>query len=229
MRQLTRIVLTGAGMVAALVCAAGAAAEERERPAVSAYRVDEAPKVDGGLDEPTWVDVARRHRGVMAGWRSGKSLAGQQRIAYVCHDKKNLYIGMQAFTPDIYKLEAGKGSPFVGDCLEIHLRHPDGKRYWQFGVDVEANVGNGRSEPGTDVNLIKAATDFGDNYWTLEVASPWAMLDITPKPGLQFGFTLSANRAYQGNGRWMNMQWGAAHWVKQGKTVLELGGLIDGK
>lgn len=195
---------------------------------VCAPYVDTPPKIDGVLKgDQAWTRVAVDHRGVMAGWTHHKAaLPDQQRIGYVCWDKDHLYIAMQAFTPDIFKLAASPGgSVFTGDCLEIHLVNPDGA-YFHIGADIEGKLeGFRRTEKHPlrlDLTAVEAMTEFGDNYWSLEMAIPWELIEVSPRGGLQLGFTLSANRAYQGKGISSTIQWGESFGVRNMKPSLLL-------
>jgi hypothetical protein len=196
-----------------------------ETPDVVAIMVQKAPKIDGKLSDEAWLDVAKNHRGVMSGWRrfgGDGGLVPQQRIAYVCYDAQALYIGMQAFTPDIYKLKSdANGNPFLGDCLEVHFKIPEGE-YYQFGTDILGQLAIGKAPKGVTLDGIVAASDFGDNCWIAEISIPWSTLKLVPKPGLRLGFTLAANNAYQGNGVWSAVYWGNAYSAQSGNTVLEL-------
>ena len=221
-------IICGSLLFAGLLLAAmsSLAADQADKPKsadLSAIAVKTAPKIDGLINDAAWDAVADSHQGVLAGWRTleGK-LVPQQRIGYVCYDTDYLYVGMQAFTPDIYKLKAGaNGSPFTGDCLEIHLKVLDGA-YYQWGIDIEGTLGNGVIPAGTDSSLIKRASEFGDNFWSTEVAIPWKLLGITVKPGFRIAFNLAANVSYQGNEKTETISWGKSYMVRNAETVLEL-------
>jgi hypothetical protein len=197
------------------------AADQPGPPDACAPHIATPPKLDGTLKDPVWKTLATTHVGALGAWHDlGGNLISQQRLAFVCWDDQNFYIGMQAFTPDIYAL-ASADNPFLADCLEVHFKLPSGD-YYQFAIDIDGNIGLGVAPPGTEISSLRGATEFGDDDWTAELAIPWKILGVTPHPGLRFGFNLAANRAYQGNNAWAAITWGKSFFVKHYETVLEL-------
>ncbi len=192
-----------------------------------AIRLDEPPKIDGLLNDPQWLAVARDKGAVLAGWLGlgAKGLPTQQRVGYVAWDANCLYVAMQAFAPDIFKLKAGRlGTPFVGDCLEIHIVRDDGT-WFQFGIDCEGNLGTGKVPEGVNASKIVAASEFGMNFWATELAIPWSLLGIQGRPGSTVAFNLAANMAMQDENHWQAMSW-APGFKPSPKTgpILTLGG-----
>jgi len=159
----------------------------------------------------------------MSGWVDNKGrLIKQQRMAFVAYDDKYLFIAMKAYTPDIFKLKAGKsGMAYVGDCLEVHIKAPNGN-YYQWAIDVEGNLGAGRVPAGTRTHELRGQSRFGLNNWTVELAIPWSVVGISPESGLKFGFNLVANNAYQGRDRWKVVAWKLPFWVRENQNTLQL-------
>jgi hypothetical protein len=199
-------------------------------PTVEAVKVDKEPVIDGKLDEPLWTQIALDQKGVMAGWRlygsavKQPTLAPQNRIAYVCYDDKNLYIGMQAFMVDVMELCTDKNSSvFTNVCLEVHIKLPDGK-YYQLGIDALGRIGGGQITGFGDILAIHGAAGMSDNFWTAELAIPWNFLGIVPKAGLEIGFNLAANVANQGTKGTarQSITWAPSYWVKNYEAKLRL-------
>jgi hypothetical protein len=194
---------------------------ENNLPDIVAIKIAEPPQIDGILNDTAWSQVARYHRGVLSGWHKlnrKKELATQQRVGYVAYDDDALYIGMQAFTPDVFALDIGN-NPFVGDCLEIHLKTPTDE-YFQFGIDADGNFA--MPKDAADSSSIKRASDIGANYWSTELAIPWKFLKISPKDGVKFALNLAANKAYQGENESATITWGESFGVSSGRPVCEL-------
>lgn len=199
-------------------------------PTVEAVKVDKEPVIDGKLDEPLWAQLALEQKGVMAGWRlygsavKQPTLAPQNRIAYVCYDEKNLYIGMQAFMVDVMELSTDKNSSvFTNDCLEVHIKLPDGK-YYQLGIDALGRIGGGQITGFGDILAIHGAALMSDNFWTVELGIPWNFLGVEPKKDLEIGFNLAANVANQstkGTAR-QSITWAPSYWVKNYEAKLRL-------
>ena len=199
-------------------------------PIVEAMKIDIEPVIDGNLKEPLWTQIALAQKGVMTGWRlygsavKQPTLAPQNRIAYVCYDDKCLYIGMQAYMVDVMELSTDKNaSVFTNDCLEVHIKLPDGK-YYQLGIDALGRIGGGQITGFGDILAIHGAATMSDNFWTAELAIPWNFLGIVPKTGLEIGFNLAANVANQGTKGTtrQSITWAPSYWVKNYEAKLRL-------
>ena len=205
-------------------------------PDAVAVRVDEAPVIDGELNDAAWFAAAEQPRAVLSGWKRWNPIPGadqqewelatQQRVAYVAYDEESLYIALQAFVIDLNDLREGvMGNPFVADCLEVHLNVPE-VGYYQIGVDWQANLGLGPAPAGAGLGVIEAEAGLGDNYWVVEVRIPWSMLRVEPAVGVRFGFNLAANHGSQGylpvGVEFTHLTWGPSFWVRQFESILEL-------
>ena len=204
--------------------------QSKNVPTVEALKVEKEPVIDGKLDEPLWTQIALDQKGVMAGWRlygsavKQPTLAPQNRIAYVCYDDKNLYIGMQAFMEDVMELSTDKNaSVFTNDCLEVHIKLPDGK-YYQLGIDALGRIGGGQITGFGDILAIHGAAAMSDNFWTAELAIPWNFLGIVPQKNLEIGFNLAANVSNQGTKGTarQSITWAPCYWVKNYEAKLRL-------
>lgn len=197
-------------------------------PTVVAEKIAQAPIIDGALKEPLWAQIALGQRGVMAGWRLQRAkqptLAPQNRIAFVCYDDQSLYIGMQAYVVDALDISADAGkSVFQNDCLEVHIKLPDGT-YYQFGIDALGRIGAGQIDGFADINAIHGAALMQDNGWTAELAIPWNFLGLKPQKGMEFGFNLAANTSHQGTKATAHesITWAPSYWVRKYESKLRL-------
>ena len=229
-----RKILTTALFAAAIMyqCADILAADVQNNkvPVVEAMKIDNEPVIDGKLQEPLWTQIALAQKGVMTGWRlygsavKQPTLAPQNRIAYVCYDDKCLYIGMQAYMVDVMELSTDKNaSVFTNDCLEVHIKLPNGQ-YYQLGIDALGRIGGGQITGFGDILAIHGAASIGDNFWTAELAIPWNFLGIVPQKGLEIGFNLAANVSNQGTKATARQQitWAPCYWVKNYESKLRL-------
>jgi hypothetical protein len=197
-------------------------------PVVVAEKVAVPPIIDGDLKDSLWTQIAVGQRGVMAGWRLLRAkppkLAPQNRIAFVCYDDQCLYIGMQAYVVDVLDITADKvASVFSNDCLEVHIKLPDGT-YYQFGIDALGRIGGGQIDGFADINAIHGAALMQDNGWTAELAVPWNFLGVKPQRGMELGFNLAANTAHQGTKATARetITWAPSYWVRKYEAKLRL-------
>jgi len=209
-----------------LASAVTQAQDTAPQPQAVALWLDQAPEIDGVLDDAAWIKVAGHKPSVLSGWlskRRADALPMQQRIAYVAYDAEHLYIAMQAFTTDIFELRSGSGDvAFLGDVLEVHIQ-AEGRPYQQFGVDIDNNLSRGDVPSDFREEDIRSQTDLRDNYWTIEIAVPWGVLGVEPGAGLDLGFNLTANLAHMGGTHWDTIMWQAPYNVREREVLMRLG------
>ena len=195
-----------------------AVGKKGEVPEVTIIEVKNTPSIDGKLDDPAWIEVARSFSGVLSGWKTldGKRLIANQRIAYLTYDEKHLFVASVAFVDDPKSLEKNS---WRSDGIEIHLEI--GSTYYQLGVfyDGETAIGAGHS-----INF-EAAGNAGTNYWSVEVAIPWDELGLRPKEGMEIGFNI-AGHDYKD--KWVT--WGPSYGkfrASETLSFLKLGGKVE--
>ena len=178
------------GMMTALVllpalCAAAA----NGLPTVTATRVSQAPVVDGILDEACWGGEPQFTDFVVAG-TTGPPVEVQTR-AWMVFDDDHVYFAVECDEPRMDLLLArftDHGAPsHQDDCMEFFFQFDEESYYW-FSVntigghaDGRFSVARGGATPGAqewDAHFVSAAS-IGEDGWTLEVAFPWAIFEMS--------------------------------------------------
>lgn len=146
------------------------------------------PVIDGKLDDACWqnsVEIPTLPN------RTGDKITEATRF-FISYDKENLYIGaevQQSYLDPVYNLldkvkpSAGKrDDPVYGDdSIEVFLM--PGDFYYQFVVNLDGTVYDGK---GTDAgwnSSLKAATAKKEQSWTVEIAIPLADLGVKDPEG----------------------------------------------
>ncbi|MCZ7648488.1 MAG: hypothetical protein M5U26_25045 [Planctomycetota bacterium] len=195
------------GLLAAalLLGATGALAGEPAPERFLVYKVEriapeQAPKIDGRLDEAAWKDKAalatlRNFRGPLSG-----ELATQATELTILSDGAKLYLGATFHDTEMDKLSANPANaPFWNDCIELYIdpRH-DRSQHIQLVVDClgrkfwhkKFDKGYGWwDDPGWYM-LAKwdAAAERGAKSWSIELALDAASFEIDLTPGRVAGF-----------------------------------------
>lgn len=154
-----------------------------ELPQISIQKVQQAPVIDGEINDKAWVEVARLFTGVLSGWKNlwGDGLVSNPRISYLCYDDDNLYIASMAFVGDTSELMKQE---WDSDGLEVHL--DTGENYFQIGAFFD-----GEKKTAKTSLVFDAATYIDDYYWSVEIAVPWKELGIEPLQGTEIRFNLA--------------------------------------
>lgn len=178
-------------------------------PPITASRVEQAPTIDGKLDDATWSQLRHMPGTDVGPWyllkrkSDEKPLPDVPRQAWLAYDDENLYIAMQAQTPDAMALRPGPpGNPFRGDGMEVHLK-TDGGDYLLFGIDIDGQIGAGLWNTVESLDQIEREIQILGNQWTAELAIPWRITGTSPEQGTTPPrLNLAANQAYQGHDSW---------------------------
>ena len=191
--------------VLAALCVPAAAQEEGERQRFLLYKVEriapnDAPVIDGRLDEPVWrekasISTLRNFLGPLAG-----DLASQRSDFIVLTTGPTLYIGATLYDDDMATVRNDPAQdPFWNDCVELYFdpRH-DGTRSIQLVVDVGGRKfwhkrfddGYGWWDDRSWHMLARwsVATARHDDHWTLELEVDAASFGIDTSPGAVCGF-----------------------------------------
>ena len=72
------------------------------------------------------------------------------------------------------------------------------------GKSPQAFVVNSPKQPKLDVAVVPSVDGKG---YTLEVAIPWTVLDVTPKEGMELLFDLAVDDSPDGKGRRCQLMW----------------------
>lgn len=199
--------MSGLVMIAALsaLLVPAAAQEHQERQRVLLYKVEriapqEAPVIDGRLDEPVWrekatINTLRNFLGPLAG-----DLASQRSEFIVLTTGPILYIGAALHDDDMDAVRDDPAQdPFWNDCVELYFDpRNDGTRSIQLVVDVGGRTfrhkqfddGYGWWDDRSWQMLARwsAATARHDDHWTLEIEIDAASFGIDTSPGAVCGF-----------------------------------------
>ncbi len=178
-------------------------------------KVTMPPILDGDLSDPCW----RRLEPLTPFLELGTDKVAQPPtiarmvatdthlfIAFHCHEPNPQ--GMRLRTPE-------SGEPaYQDDCVEVYLdplHTHDG--FFQFVVTPKGNQWSQRVEPNrwarvwwllprpvaqTPVTGWQSAAKIVENFWSVEVAIPFAILGIKPQPGAVIGINLCRSRKVGG-------------------------------
>lgn len=135
----------------------------------------------------------------------------------VAWDETNLYLMVTCQEPNIARLTPvnyarDSSNIFHGEAVEIFIdpEHSH-NRYYQIAVNAAGNVYDSvRTDPSWNAR-VQAAVQMGDDYWTLEVAVPWADMEATPKAGQVVGLNVCRDRYLGANKQWTNWAQTAAN------------------
>lgn len=182
---------------------------KKHRPKLIARRAMAPPTIDGKLDDPVWGG-----RADVIDFQSSKldRTSPVRTEGWVAYDDKHYYVAMRCYEPfmDKLKLASNKrdGPLWNADSIEVlldtardrkNIQHYFRSRkidtFYQFiinpaGAFYDSRVPDKSFNTGTTVATSKDKTG-----WTVELAIPWADLNVDP-PGkdTQMGFLLSRTR-----------------------------------
>lgn len=188
------------------MCAAGVPSP----PVYSCPRVEQAPVIDGRLDEKTWL-TSQPVKLVLA--TTGEPVARMTTVR-MCWDDRNLYIGFECEDADIWGTVLNRDDPvFMEEVVEVFLAPGcDLAHYYEVNVSPRntvfdafiVNPDGWNPGEGTDFGWncegIRTAvlvdgtlddrTDI-DRGWSVEIAIPFSGLGRpTPRPGERWRINL---------------------------------------
>ena len=131
------------------------------------------PVIDGQLDEAVWKEGAELGPFVSYLYAPNYDLEGKTR-AWMTFDESNLYVAFRCEEPAMDRLPGS-------DRVEVQVAPAEeGKLLKRIAV----NAGD------------ESAVHKGEGYWSVEMAIPWASLDMSvPKPGEKLAGNLTRRRA----------------------------------
>lgn len=169
-------------------------------------RATTAPVLDGALDDAVWQTAP-----VVSGFTIyGKdTLAGVQTSFRVLYDDKCLYFGIHCDEPEMKKLSPtvfarDEHGIFGNEAIELFV-DPDHthERYYQLAMNAGASLYDGRGEDTSWNSDTIVKSHLSGDFWSLEVAVPWASLNARPQPGKVVGFNVCRDRNL-GDKEWTN-------------------------
>jgi len=166
-----------------------------------------APNINGNLNE--WNLTEYPVTSVVFGrelWDGADDLSG---IVMVGWDTHNLYLGVEVVDED-YEQNTGGANLFRGDSLEVLLDANLGADFYvdylsaddfQLGISPGSPVPDEDPEaylwypdtidgPRSQVEIAAVRTNVG---YTVELAIPWGVFEMTPQSGAHYGFAFSVS------------------------------------
>jgi hypothetical protein len=181
----TRWLLSCAALLCAVTVAGAAVTYPCPRLAV-------APVVDGQVvGDPAWENAP-----VVTGFSvlGGGYTAAKQTLARLGWDEQALYVAVECEEPDAALLAPrvqDGGSTWREDSIELFFQPLAGGQTYQLGVTAGGAKGSGAGNP--DISVVRAAARRGEEAYSVEVAIPWAVVQITPQAGSTLSFNICRN------------------------------------
>ncbi|MEN6643162.1 MAG: sugar-binding protein [Armatimonadia bacterium] len=190
-------------LVAVLVIAV-AASVVAAAPVATAVRLDKPIALDGKLTEAVWAGVAPIRDFSVLG---EDAKAKQQTEAWLAYDDDNLYIAVKAHESQMDKLAATvterDGKVFNEDVIEIFV-DPAKTNFamLQFAFNplgTQADLmGDAVGMSMTWNGLWQVKVARGADFWSAEVALPFATLGVSPLVKSEWGLNICRERAADG-------------------------------
>ncbi len=171
---------------------------------LSASYFQDAPVIDGRLNEPCWQSAFSIYPFVDS---EGDRLAKNQSRGYVGYSQDTLYIGIkceESFTRSIKAdVDAHDGRVWTDDCVEV-LIDPENKGHNFFrlivnarGTMYEARISRAGGKMNIDTEWNppwSAATFIGDSFWSAEMSIPLKRVWLTKTKNIEIGMNLCRQR-----------------------------------
>ncbi|MDO9542295.1 MAG: hypothetical protein Q7J98_08235 [Kiritimatiellia bacterium] len=166
-------------------CLCGGAIQKRR---INAEFTEKAPVIDGKLDENCWAKTAASGGFIKTGTTE---LAQEETEAWILYDDANLYFGFKCKEPEMAKVRDAKARNSAefkygeGETVETFLDPGDtDETFLQFLINSN---GTGLMLPATkDMTHLggelpwKYAVFLGDDFFSVEIAVPFAVLHLKP-------------------------------------------------
>lgn len=179
----------------------------RSGPGVVAAYLDQPPVLDGIWDEWTGASYPATNLVYGASQMTDRNdLGASFRVGW---DNKYLYLAVKV-GDDSYVQRDTQANIYNGDSIEISLDtelQADFDSSQLNSDDYQVRLSPGNPDPGkrpeaylwfprnlsTSLSLVKIGAVGGQDLYRLEAAIPWSVYEITPQPGMHFGFVLRVN------------------------------------
>jgi len=161
---------------------------------VTIPKVDQAPVIDGNLNDAAWLNASIKGGKFVSDVSStGTALIDFPRIVYAAYDDNALYVAYQMFAPDVNALVTDDARWHYNDEVELILHPYQSGAVVQYGFVTNGVVGtNGVSSEGVRNAVVKEGIRA-----VIEVAVPWTTIGVpAPKVGDKWGIHFSG---YQTN------------------------------
>ena len=181
------------------------------------------PVIDGKLDDHVWQNAPVLSKFVTLDASEPAKFATEVRSSY---DQENLYLSFRCYEPNldgmIIDVNKRDGRVYTDDAVEIFFdTNLDRKTYFQVVFNPAAVVYDSLGFDKTWNGLFTAKAGRETKAWTLEVAVPWATLQMKPpKPGKRIGFEVARIRAQSGERTLWAPTYGGNHVPEQFGTLI---------
>jgi hypothetical protein len=157
----------------------GLAWSRTHHAAVDAFQLEEAPTIDGKLDDKAWAGATK-----LVNWSNvaGTGVAACQTTGWVGQKDGKMYMAFRCDEPNMDKLVTGKKAGWQNDCIEIWFDPTDQRKSYSHVVvtadgQVEASrtvpdanwLGEGTRDDGWKPS-IQVKTGREEKAWTVELA-----------------------------------------------------------
>ena len=181
------------------------------RRELAAQKIEQAPTIDGVLDEACWQDAPKANTFIDE--RTEKP-AKNQSVGHVIYTAKAIYVGLHLYDDTPNKIVARQtkdqtrfqGEDWVSFSIDPFHTHQFSDRNF-FVVNPlgtkYANLATGRAEKSEWIGLWKAAAQIVENGWIAEMEIPWQMLDYpeSDEP-VQMGINIDRLQQRTGERSW---------------------------
>jgi len=162
-----------------------------------AVKTDDAPTIDGKLDDPAW----RKAFSVSAFGRiQFRGYSGRKNSARLLYDDKAIYIGcageLNLWHQWLAQARKKDGGAWQDESFEIFIDpNRTRKTYYQFIVNAVGSVQDGKGWSARYNAEWKAAVSHTSKSWTAEIMIPYSAVELAaaPKPGDVWGINICRN------------------------------------
>ena len=203
--------------------------------------VNQAPRVDGKLDEDLWSAA----RPIVLGKLSSRGKTTPRTEARLVHHGRVLYVGMKLDEPNVQKLKRNvtedDGPLYQDDSVELFISPYPSQGYFQFIIGASGAIFDrkGYGDPKAFDAGATAAVEVGQTGWTLEVAIPMEPMGVGDEVPTRWRANIYRNRQAGSEG---NLQaWSATlsehydrpdyfgHWLFTPESPWKKGGTAHGE
>jgi len=171
----------------------------KSKTAVNAVKMaDGAITADGALDEAAWKSAV-----ALTDFIRGSDRPDVKTRVLVTYDKANLYVAVVCQEPNTDKLVTKTterdGEVWTDDCVEIYIDPSNEKQgttgYYGFFVTPKNVVYDRRRDGNWSSTAWKSGARVVDGTgWVAEVAVPFKVMGVSPKPGHKLGVMVARVR-----------------------------------
>jgi hypothetical protein len=206
LERLKKKITASIGAVAALLLgllftAPGMRAQTSEPPVYSAARIDEAPVIDGNLDDPVWSTVPVISKFIQQLPDEGMP-ATERTEAKIAYDRQNLYFAVRCYDSEPDKIIANE---MRRDVLSISTKDDnfaifldtfhDKRNAFFFIITPKGSMHDALSTDARQFNwdwdtVWDARTKIDDKGWTVEMVLPFKSLRYDVNQSKTWGINL---------------------------------------